>query len=228
MYNGKIMSLKASVFFNNKKYIEQNLDTPIRLLLEFFQKESWNSTYFGIQTIKTPIDFWIYTEIIYKIHPDVIIEIGNFKGGATLALAHMLNNIGKGRVIGVDINHNLIAEKVRKNQAITLVTGDACGVFSKVKGMVKSDETVLIIEDSAHTYQNTLNVLRTYGTLVSKGSYFIVEDSICHHGLEVGPKPGPYEAVEKFISENKDFIIDRTKERFLITWNPKGYLYKVK
>lgn len=51
--------------------------------------------------------------------------------------------------------------------------------------------------------------------LVNPGSYFIVEDSNCHHGIEEGPKPGPYEAIEKFTKENKNFKIDRTKEAFL-------------
>ena len=41
------------------------------------------------------------------------------------------------------------------------------------------------------------------------------------------PQPGPYEAVERFIQTNKSFIIDRNKENFGITWNPKGYLRKI-
>ncbi|WP_205127274.1 MULTISPECIES: CmcI family methyltransferase [unclassified Okeania] len=67
-------------------------------------------------------------------------------------------------------------------------------------------------------------MLRTYSTLIKTGDYFIVEDGICHHGLPVGPKSGPYEAIEAFVNENSDFEIDRGRESFLITWNPKGYL----
>ena len=83
---------------------------------------------------------------------------------------------------------------------------------------------VLVIEDSSHTYENTLNMLRLYSKFIKLGDYFIVEDSICHHGLSVGPNPGPYEAIETFIRECEGFEIDRDKESFLITWNPKGYL----
>ena len=86
----------------------------------------------------------------------------------------------------------------------------------------------MIIEDSSHTYENTLNVLKTYNPLVTPKSYFIVEDSICHHGLDDGPNPGPYEAVETFMNESCNFEIDRTKESFFITWNPKGFLKKIK
>jgi len=66
--------------------------------------------------------------------------------------------------------------------------------------------------------------LRSYSVLIKPGDYLIVEDSICHHGLSVGPEPGPYEAIETFVNENSDFEIDRSRESFLITWNPKGYL----
>jgi len=87
----------------------------------------------------------------------------------------------------------------------------------------------LVIEDSSHTYDNTLNVLNTYSELIKPGDYFIVEDGICHHGLSIGPKPGPYEAIETFVnSETSDFKIDRSKESFLITWNPKGYLKRTR
>lgn len=87
------------------------------------------------------------------------------------------------------------------------------------------------LQHSTHSYENTLNVLRTYNSLVSKGSCFIVEDSNINHDL-VFPNEfrsgGPYEAIEEFVNENDDFIVDRTRERFVITWNPKGYLKKIK
>ena len=67
-------------------------------------------------------------------------------------------------------------------------------------------------------------MLNVYCALVKPGGYFIVEDGICHHGLEGGPYPGPYEAIEDFVRQNEHFVIDRSRERFLITWNPKGYL----
>jgi cephalosporin hydroxylase len=90
--------------------------------------------------------------------------------------------------------------------------------------MIPAEARELVIEDSSHTYENTLNVLRLYSEFIKPGDYFIVEDSICHHGLLVGPNPGPYEAIESFIEEGADFVIDREQESFLITWNPKGYL----
>lgn len=206
-------------------YMEDNLDMPLSKALQIIQDRLMEkSTYFGVQAFKSPIDSWVYQEILFEKKPNVIIEIGNKCGGSTLALAHICDLMDNGRVIGLDISHEEVPEQVREHPRITLIEGDACESFEKVKKMISKEERVLIIEDSAHTYDNTLSVLRTYSVLIKPGDYFIVEDGICHHGLSVGPKPGPYEAIETFIDENHDFEIDRTKESFLITWNPKGYL----
>jgi cephalosporin hydroxylase len=206
-------------------YLEENLDMPLAKVLQIIQgRITTKTTYHGIPTLKSPIDFWVYQEIIFEKKPDVIIEIGNNCGGSTLALAHICDLMGSGRVIGLDIFHGKIADHVRKHPRITFIEGDACQSFEKVRKLISEGESILVIEDSAHTFDNTLNVLRTYSELIKVGDYFIVEDSICHHGLTVGPKPGPYEAIEAFINENADFEIDRSRESFLITWNPKGYL----
>lgn len=205
--------------------MEESLKMPLCQVLSVMQDRSMNqTTYFGVKAIKSPTDHWIYQEIVFETQPDVIIEIGNAYGGGTLALAHLCDLLGRGRVIGLDISHAPMSEHVKKHPRITLIEGDACQSFAQVQGMIAKDETVLVIEDSSHTYDNTLNVLRVYSTLVKPGGYFIVEDSICHHGLVVGPEPGPYEAIETFLRENSDFTSDRSKESFLITWNPKGYL----
>lgn len=206
-------------------YMEDNLDMSLSDVLRIMQDRILQkSTYFGIKALKSPIDFWIYQEVITEMRPDVILEIGNNCGGSTLALAHICDLLDNGRVIGLDISHAKVPEKVREHRRITLIEGDACQSFEKVRNLIAEEERVLVIEDSAHTYAHTLNVLRTYSVFTKPGDYFIVEDSICHHGLDVGPTPGPYEAIEAFVSENSDFEIDRNKESFLITWNPKGYL----
>jgi len=206
-------------------YMEELLDMPLRDVLSIVQESIiTKTTYFGIGAQKSPMDAWVYQEIVYETLPDVIIEIGTAHGGGTLFLAHLCDLLGKGRVIGLDISHQNVPDTVRKHPRISLVEGDACQNFKYVEKMISKDERVLVIEDSSHTYENTLNVLRVYSGLVKLGDYFIVEDSICHHGLVVGPYPGPYEAIETFVTENKEFEIDRTREHFLISWNPKGYL----
>jgi len=210
-------------------YMEKRLDTPLSKVLPIIQDGIMTkTTYFGVKTLKSPVDAWIYQEILFETQPDVIIEIGNASGGSALFLAHICDAIGKGRVIGIDLSHKAVPRQVLDHQRILFIEGDACDSFERVRSLVSRDERVLIIEDSAHTFDNTLNVLRLYSTLLKAGDYFIVEDSICHHGLDIGPDPGPYEAIEAFLNENSDFKSDRSRERFLITWNPKGYLKRTR
>ncbi len=210
-------------------YMEESLDVPLRHILPIMQERiTGQTTYFGVQALKNPLDFWLYQELMYQHKPDVIVEIGNRFGGSTLALAHLCDLLGHGRIIGLDITHELIPDVVRQHPRVTLIEGDACASFPQVAQLISASEKTLVIEDSSHTYENTLNVLRTYSRLIKPGDYFVVEDGICYHGLDLGPNPGPYEAIESFVAENSAFEIDRSKESFLITWNPKGFLRRVR
>lgn len=209
--------------------MEESLDMPLRDVLPIMQERIMHgTTYWGVPALKNPNDFWVYQEIIFEMQPDVIIEIGNYDGGSTLALGHLCDLLGKGRVLALDLSHSHVAETARAHSRITWLEGDACDLYPQVMEVISPNDRVLIIEDSAHTYENTLRVLRAYNGLIRPGDYFIVEDSNCHHGISVGPFPGPYEAIEEFLRENDDFICDREKEGFLITWNPKGFLKRIK
>jgi len=197
------------------RYMEEHLDMPLREVLSIMQDRIMNqTTYFGVRALQSPTDYWVYQEIIFETRPDVIIEIGNASGGSALALAHICDLLDHGRLIGLDLSHAGIPERVKRHPRITLIEGDACESFGQVARLISGDERVLVIEDSSHTYENTLNVLRRYSGLVKKGDYFIVEDGICHHGLPIGPKPGPFEAVETFVNENSEFELDRKQRVF--------------
>ncbi|MFA4971569.1 MAG: CmcI family methyltransferase [bacterium] len=180
--------------------------------------------YNGVVALKNPFDLWTYREIMYELRPNAVVELGVSRGGATLWLADTCQSIGKGFVVGVDKSFAMLHETVPRHPRIKLVQGDVIARFGDVKKLCSGAETVLVIEDTAHTYEHTLSVMRTYGDVVTCGSYLIVEDTICHHGLNVGHSPGPYEAVAAFLAENKKFASDRDRERFCVTWNPTGFL----
>lgn len=181
------------------------------------------STYFGIPTLKNPCDLWVYREIICEQRPDVIVEIGNLYGGSTLALAHILQILGHGRVIAVDLSHKNVSAEARIHPLIDWIEGDAVESFGKVLEMIGTDESVMVIDDSSHTYMNTYKVLQTYSGLVKSGGYFIVEDGIVGHGI-----PGTtraYEAVHDYIENTGLFDVDQSRE-WPMTWNPCGFLKK--
>ena len=118
-------------------HMEDHLDLPLRHVLQIMQDRIMSqSSYFGVKTLKSPIDFWIYQEMILETRPDFIIEVGNFCGGSTLALAHICDCLGEGKVIGLDLSHNNVPELVSQHPRITLIEGDACESFESVKALI--------------------------------------------------------------------------------------------
>lgn len=191
-----------------------------------YEKSHW----MGIKAWKNPMDSWIYQEILYDVKPDVVIEIGSMEGGSTLFLANMLDLIGKGQVISIDINRDRYkAEHPR----IVVLTGDSSSpeIVKKVSGLCK-DKSVLVMHDGGHSRDQVFKDLEAYSGLVSVDSYFIVEDSIIDvmkPGDGIGsPGAGPLVAIDEFLRNNSNFIIDKTRERYIMTYNPNGFLKRIR
>jgi cephalosporin hydroxylase len=206
--------------------IEENINTALGYVILKWQDQTGESTYFGVPAVKNPGDAWIYQEIVTSMQPDVILEIGVKHGGGALMLAHLCDLLGKGKVIGVDITLSGVHEKVKQHPRITLIEGDACENFENITNLINPNDRVLIIEDSAHTYENTLNVLNKFSPLVRVGDYFIVEDSINYEGVFPNQDFGVAKAIRDFTMQG-NFVSDRTKEPYVITWNPKGFLKRI-
>lgn len=214
-------------FIQTPQLIEHSTNTPLKYIIQQWQDHTGESTYFGVNAVKNPGDAWVYQEIITAMEPDVIIEVGVKHGGGALMLAHLCDLMGKGKVIGLDITLSLVHEKVKAHPRITLIEGDACSNYDKVKALIHPNDRVLVIEDSSHTYDNTLNVLRTYSEFTRVGDYFIVEDSINYPDVFPNVDFGVARAIADFTAEG-NFVSDRTKEPYVITWNPKGFLKRIK
>jgi cephalosporin hydroxylase len=183
----------------------------------------------GHDILKTPFDCWIYQELIYGQRPDFIIELGIMFGGASHFYASICDMIGHGSIIGVDIS----LKKVRsiENPRIQYIEGSSVSpeVFEEVRKRVNGKK-VLVIADSDHEKNHVLAELRLYSTLVTVGSYYVVEDSL-NDVMNWHPVPneGPQAAARAFIEENDSFIPDiRYAERYILSLNPLGYLLRVK
>jgi len=183
-------------------------------------------TWMGIPVWKNVLDLHIYQEIIFEQRPDVIVEIGSAQGGSTLYFAHLCELLGNGIVISVDVDHEPFQAR---HDRIVCVTGasDEAHVREEVHRLA-ADKPALVIQDGDHSKEAVLNDLRHYADLIPPGGYFIVEDGIIdlfHPGNGIGRSfDGPMCAVEAFLQERPDFEIDASRERYLLTQNPKGYL----
>lgn len=193
----------------------------------YYQRNWLNQYWLGIVCGSCALDRWIYQEIIFNLKPDVIIECGTGHGGSALFFASILDIVNNGKVITIDIEQSQSKPQHKRiDYLLGSTTSDAITI--QVAKLIESNDKVMVLLDSDHHKEHVLNELRIYSKFVTRGSYLIVEDTNMN-GHPVLPKfgPGPMEAVGQFLKENKDFVVDKTKEKFYLTFNPNGYLVKI-
>ena len=185
------------------------------------QKYIYNFSWLGRPVIQLPEDMIRIQEIIYQVKPDVIIETGVAHGGSLVYYASLARVMGKGRVIGIDIEirpHNLKAiEEHELTSLITLVEGSSTDpdIVAKVKNLVNPGETVLIVLDSCHTKQHVANELEAYHTMITPGSYLIATDGIMKELYDV-PRgkiewewDHPTAAAAEFAARHPEFVLEQ-------------------
>jgi cephalosporin hydroxylase len=191
-------------------------------------ERTWeDSLWLGRRTQKYPGDAWIYQEILCELRPDWIIETGTNWGGGALLLASICDLLGHGQVVTVDLDAK---PDLPEHPRITYVSGSstAAEVVEHVRALTSDAQTRLVILDSDHSFEHVADELTAYCDLVTPGSYLIVEDTnIAGHPVLRGLARGPYEAVQAFLASDRRFEIDLSREKFLVTFNPGGYLRRV-
>lgn len=203
---------------------------------------SYNFTWMGRPIIQYPQDMVAMQEIIWEVKPDLIIETGIAHGGSIIYYASVLELIGKGEVLGIDIDireHNRIEiEKHPMFKRITMIQGSAIGedIIEQVKSHVEGKKTVMVCLDSNHTHAHVLKELELYSPFVTVGSYLVAFDTVVEdlpadlytdRPWSIGDNPKT--AVYEFLSTNDDFVINKEIDhKLLVSVAPSGYLKRVK
>lgn len=227
MKEDKIKNIvKGMIYKVKSKFVDQDIIDKFHNI--FYDLGTYQFTeWMGLKIYKYPSDLFLYQEIIFKNKPDIIIETGTLYGGSSLFYADILNLMGNGRVITIDNMERNIPEHPRIKQIIS--DSIDISLIHKLKQQCKSKK-VMVILDSDHHKEHVLREMQLYSGLVSKGQYMVVEDgSVGGNPVHKNFGEGPYEAIEEFMSKNRDFKIDKKIEnKFLITQNTNGYLKKIK
>jgi cephalosporin hydroxylase len=180
----------------------------------------------GVPCLKCPMDLWAYQEILAEVRPGLIVETGTHLGGSALFLAHMLDLLGAGEVITIDVLENVgrpTHPRIRYVKGSSADEGLVRGLFG-----ARPEEKCLVILDSDHSKEHVARELALLAPFVTVGSYLIVEDSnVNGHPVLPDYGPGPSEAVAEFLAGSRNFIVDTSREKFLMTFNPGGYLKRV-
>jgi cephalosporin hydroxylase len=191
------------------------------------REQTWGSTFWlGHRVLKCPLDLWSYQEILHDVRPELIVETGTYLGGSALFLASICDLLGQGKVLTIDVDRR---DDRPRHPRITYLTGSSTSnaILRRVRRRAKGASRVLVILDSGHAKDHVLAEMDVYAPLVTPGSYLVVEDTNLNgHPVERGHGPGPAEAVAEFLERNDAFVRDERRERFLLTFNPGGYLEK--
>lgn len=187
----------------------------------------WTTSWWCGQEIqKSAFDLLVYQEILWECKPDIIIETGTYKGGSALFLAHMCEIMRIGHVITIDA----CVREQPKHERLTCLVGVTIAeqILEEVRRRCNGLR-VMVILDSDHSKGYVLKELDVYAQMVSVGQYLIVEEgNINGHPVLPGWGPGPWEALAEWTPQHPEFECDKTRERFGVSWNPNGFLRRVR
>jgi cephalosporin hydroxylase len=227
-------------------------DRAFEILSDLWVKVGWNQkyaysfTWFGRPIIQLPEDVLRIQELIHRVKPDVLVETGVAHGGSLVFYATLCRAMGRGRVIGVDIEiraaNRQAIEAHPLSSGIELIEGDsaAMATVATVRDRIRPGETVLVILDSCHTKAHVRRELEAYCGLVSPGSYIVATDGIMKdlHDVPRGQPEWiddhPTAAAAEFAAAHPEFVLEQPPREFNestlrrnITYWPGAYLRRV-
>ncbi len=210
--------------------------------------------FLGVPAFQNPADLWAMQEILAEVRPDFVVECGTGYGGSALFFALILQQVNPaGKVITIDLKPGIEGavealkdrpELYRQVQAllrqrVEVVTSDTLdpGLLSRLRRRLQG-RRVIVTLDSCHNVDHVSREIEAYAPMVSVGGYLIVQDTIIDERPEwiarFGRCPGytatggPGLAVRRFLAERTDFVSDRSREKFLLTFYPAGYLRRIR
>jgi cephalosporin hydroxylase len=206
---------------------ERRVIRPFHKLFYNSGVQTWSNTHWlGVPAQKCPFDLWVYQEMLSELRPEVIVECGTASGGSALFLASICDLLGRGEIVTVDIADY---PDRPEHERITYLKGSSTDpeIVDRIRELVGTRSPVMVILDSNHERDHVLEELRLYGPIVTPGSFLVVEDSNIN-GRPVLPDfgPGPGEALEEYLRDTDEFSTDPSREKYLLTFNPGGYLRK--
>ena len=241
----------SEIITNKGEKVSISDPKAFKLISDIWLRSGWDTkyvygfTWLGRPIIQLPEDIIRIQELIYQIKPDVIIETGVAHGGSLVFYASLCNAIGKGKVIGIDIeirahNKKALNEHILK-KFITLIEGSSIdeAVFSELNTHINKLDSVLVILDSNHSKEHVYQELNIYSKLIKSGGYIVACDGIMKQ-VKGAPRTNddwdwnnPIEAINDFVSVNKEFEVVEPKWPFnegsvheRVTYWPQAYLRK--
>lgn len=226
--------LEKSVALYSEEGVELLTALRLKQMAEF--KTMYEPTWLGLRTIQVPNDIVAMHELIWRVRPQVIIEIGVAHGGSLVMYAGLCRQMGQGRVLGIDVE---IRAENRRNienhefaSFIELYEGSSIerDTFDHAKEFCRGATETIVILDSNHSSSHVLREIELYSGLVSESGYLVVMDggqafvSDIPRGKPSWREDNPLIAIRQFLATNSEFETDPHFTRFGVTSCPDGFL----
>jgi cephalosporin hydroxylase len=238
---------------NEREVVSINSPRGFKVLSNLWLRSGWDTkyvysfTWMGRPIIQLPEDMLRIQEIIYRVKPDVLIETGIAHGGSLIFYASLFEAMGRGRVIGIDIeihSHNRKAIKAHEMyKRIRMIEGSSIDnhIVEQVRANLRPNERGMVILDSNHTKAHVLAELQSYSEFIAIDSYIVACDGIMQD-LVGAPRTSPewrtdnpQSAVKDFLAERDDFVLEEPKFPFnegdvteRVTYWPNAFLRRIK
>lgn len=182
-------------------------------------------TWLGVPIWQNVLDLWTLQEVISEVRPALLIETGTDHGGSALFYAHLMDLLGSGDVLTIDI----VDKREREHPRIEFLHGSSTDpeIMETVREKARAaGGPVMVILDGNHARDHVAEELRMYAPLVTPGSYLLSQDGVIDEfRIFRDTQPGPLEANRAFLEETTDFDYDAARnERFRLTQHPLGWM----
>ncbi|HQU87930.1 MAG TPA: cephalosporin hydroxylase family protein [Denitromonas sp.] len=198
---------------------------------------SYHFEWMGRPIIQYPTDILAMQELMWRIQPDLVIETGIARGGSLIFYASMMQMLGRGEVLGIDIDiraHNREAiESHPMASRIRMIEGSSLDAAIVAQAAAAAEgKKVMVVLDSNHTHEHVLGELERYAPLTSPGSYCVVMDTVVEDmpASLFGDRPwapgdNPKTAVHAWLKTHPEFEIDNAMDaKLAVSVAPHGYL----
>lgn len=185
-----------------------------------------STTWLGTPIWQNVMDLWTIQETIAEVRPALLIETGTHHGGSALFYAHLMELLGMGRVITIDIVNK---HQDVHHERITFLDGSSTDpiIVEQVREAASAaDGPVMVILDGNHDRDHVAKELELYAPFVTAGSFLLSQDGIIDQMERFrDSRPGPLDANRAFLRSHPEFEYDRDRnERFAMTHHPFGWM----
>lgn len=200
-------------------------------LLDSIQAGSLKTRYKGLRLAKNPFDLVLYLQLLERLAPRTIIEIGTSEGGSALWFRDQCRTLGlETDIVSMDLEPPSWREDGISFWQVDSTRPDKTFPHARIE---ECPHPWLVTEDSAHIYDSVQAVLSYFDKLLHRGDYMVIEDGVVadlRDDVYRAYRDGPNKAVADFLQSRGDhYQIDTDLCDFFgpnVTYCPNSWLVR--